>query len=63
MIGTPRAWSGDEGSDEMSAAERVVLDYTNHRGERFERTIIPFGLRFGTIEWLLDPQWLLDAYD
>lgn len=41
----------------------VVIDYTNHRGERSERTILPSGIYFGTTEWHPGPQWLLDAFD
>lgn len=42
----------------------VVIDYTNHRGERAERTIVPRVVWFGMTRWHPDiPQWLLDAID
>ena len=42
----------------------VVIDYTNHRGERSERIIAPIGsVRFSQNEWHPDQQWLLDAVD
>jgi predicted DNA-binding transcriptional regulator YafY len=47
----------------MSDAETVVIDYTNHRGVRVARTIVPRELRWGTSPWHPEPQWLLEAYD
>jgi len=41
----------------------VGIDYTNWRGERTLREIIPISIRFGTSEWHPEPQWLLLAYD
>lgn len=41
----------------------VVIDYTNHRGERSERTILPQRMFFGANEWHTDPQWLVEAMD
>lgn len=41
----------------------VVIDYTNHRGERGERTIEPFRLFHGTSEWHDGLQWFLSAWD
>ncbi len=43
----------------------VVIDYTNWRGERSERRIIPNmeSLWFGFNDWHREAQWLLDAYD
>jgi len=41
----------------------VVIDYTNYRGERAERRILPDRLWFGAAEWHPDPQWILDAWD
>lgn len=45
--------------------EQVLIDYTNHRGERAFRQIAPSdtSLRFGSNEWHPDRQWLLYAYD
>lgn len=41
----------------------VVIDYTNYRGERSERRIIPISIKYEYNEWHPDKQWLLSAYD
>jgi predicted DNA-binding transcriptional regulator YafY len=41
----------------------VVIDYTNHRGERSLRRVEPDRHYFGSAEWHPEPQWLLDALD
>lgn len=41
----------------------VDVDYTNWRGERRTRTIIPVSIRFGSTAWHTVPQWLLSAVD
>lgn len=41
----------------------VVIDYTNHRGERAKRLIEPIALRWGKTQWHPEPQLLLEAYD
>lgn len=41
----------------------VLIDYTNHRGERFSRRIRPVRIWFGKTEWHPDAQWLLEAFD
>lgn len=41
----------------------VNIDYTNWRGERSIRTIIPYSIRFGISGWHTEPQWLLRAFD
>lgn len=41
----------------------VAIDYTNWRGERRLRTIVPLCIRFGTTEWHKTPCWLMDAHD
>jgi hypothetical protein len=41
----------------------VLIDYTNHRGERAIRRIIPVSIRYATSEWHTRPQWLLIAFD
>jgi predicted DNA-binding transcriptional regulator YafY len=41
----------------------VEIDYTNYRGERTGREIMPISIRFGTNEWHTDEQWLLLARD
>lgn len=41
----------------------VDIDYTNWRGERAIRRIIPIDLHFDANQWHPEPQWLLLAYD
>jgi hypothetical protein len=43
----------------------VIIDYTNYRGRRRLRRVIPTGhkLHWGTTEHHPEPQWLLEAYD
>jgi ADP-ribose pyrophosphatase YjhB (NUDIX family) len=41
----------------------VEIDYTNHRGERSIRRIIPIGIRFGSTEYHTELQWLMCAND
>jgi predicted DNA-binding transcriptional regulator YafY len=43
--------------------QSVIIDYTNYRGERSLRRIIPKGIRFASSEFHPGEQWLLDAYD
>jgi len=47
------------------ASRHVVVDYTNWRGERAERAILPIAgtMRLGSNEWHPKPQWLFDAFD
>jgi hypothetical protein len=40
-----------------------TVTYTNWRGERAERRIIPARLWYGVTEWHPEPGWLLDATD
>lgn len=43
----------------------VEIDYTNWKGERAKRVIIPHpqGLFFGANQYHTEPQWLLNATD
>lgn len=41
----------------------VLIDYTNWRGERALRKILPFGLVFGSNQFHPEPQWLVQALD
>ena len=41
----------------------VEVDYTNWRGERRKRKIIPLAIEFTSNEWHATPQWLLLAID
>jgi hypothetical protein len=41
----------------------VIIDYTNYRGERSLRTVIPVSIDFSSNQWHTEPQWLLTAVD
>lgn len=41
----------------------VLIDYTNWRGERGEREIVPLSLKFGSNEWHKSEQWMVLAHD
>lgn len=49
----------------MIPSGRVRIDYTNWRGERASRLIVPKvgGLRFVSNEWHRTPQWVIEAVD
>lgn len=48
----------------MSSRKLLEIDYTNHRGERTTRRVLPYGtMRFGTSEFHKTPQWLIPAFD
>jgi hypothetical protein len=44
-------------------ASPITIDYTNWRGERRVREIVPLRIFFGSNEWHKEPQWLLEAND
>lgn len=46
-----------------TTADIVRIDYTNHRGERRVRLVVPDRLWFGRVEWHDEEQWLLDGLD
>ncbi len=41
----------------------VEIDYTNWRGERAKRNIVPMRMVWENNEWHPDTQWLLEALD
>jgi hypothetical protein len=41
----------------------VIIDYTNWRGERRKRRIVPHDIRFDSTDWHKEPQWLVRAAD
>ena len=42
---------------------KVKIDYTNWKGERSTREIIPIRMFWGENEYHIGFQWLLEAYD
>lgn len=47
----------------VSNGQDVEIDYTNYRGERTIRHILPLAWRFGHTEYHTEDQWLLRALD
>lgn len=50
-------------TDEAAQIASVKITYTNHRGQTYDRTIVPGSVWFGISEWHSKPQWFLDALD
>lgn len=42
---------------------KVKILYTNYRGEKGYRVIVPQSIYFGATEWHPEKQWLLRAFD
>jgi predicted DNA-binding transcriptional regulator YafY len=45
----------------MRQVLRIV--YTNYRGEKAERRVVPERIWFGSTDWHPHAQWLLEAFD
>lgn len=43
--------------------KKIIIAYTNHRGETRDRHIIPIEVWFGSSQWHEGEQWFLKAYD
>lgn len=43
--------------------QAINIEYTNYRGERGIRKILPLKIWFGATQWHSDEQWLLKAID
>ncbi len=41
----------------------IEIDYTNWRGERAWRTVIPYHIVYESNSWHPEKQWLMMAYD
>ncbi len=55
--------SGDGASPDGTPQRTVMVDYTNWRGERGARRIVPDYMWWGSTEYHPKPQWLLRALD
>jgi predicted DNA-binding transcriptional regulator YafY len=49
--------------NDTDTARAVRIRYTNHRGETFDRRVVPVAIRWGSDLWHPTPQWLMDAFD
>lgn len=47
----------------MIESRDVIIDYTNHRGERSERRVMPLRWEFQSTEWHATAQWVMWAFD
>ncbi len=47
----------------MPDTNQVIIDYTNHRGERAKRVILPINIVYEATDWHPEAQWILRAYD
>jgi hypothetical protein len=52
-------------NQEQSIQEGIHLEiyYTNWKGEREIRRIVPLACYYGSNDWHKEPQFLMDAYD
>ena len=50
-------------SEKAEPAARVSIDYTNYKGERKIRIILPQMIWFGHTEHHPEHQWILEAWD
>lgn len=57
------ARSENERAESLPPDGAVTIDYTNYRGERALRTVLPIRIWFGSTAWHPDKQWLLEARD
>jgi len=56
----PVTWKNDDPPNLHGAAQ---IDYTNWRGERSVRVVIPLNMKLGSNEWHPEPQWMMLAHD
>ena len=47
----------------MQESKKVIIDYTNWKGERRERLITPGIFFWGITNWHQEPQWMMNAVD
>ncbi len=48
---------------EVDEDKVMVIDYTNYRGERGIRRIVPIEMFFGSTDYHVHDQWIMRAYD
>ena len=41
----------------------VLIDYTNWRGERAKRRVLPLNWEYKANEWHKEEQWIMKAHD
>lgn len=51
------------GMTESGLKNPIKVEYTNYRGERGIRTIVPISFYFGTTEYHPQEQWLVKLWD
>ena len=48
---------------EFSDNQRVIILYTNWKGDTSYRNIVPKSVEFKSTEWHPEEQWILNAFD
>jgi hypothetical protein len=56
-------WDGSLMTQSFYTGKVVLIDYTNWRGVRTQRRIIPQTVRFGSNKWHKEEQWLLQGVE
>jgi hypothetical protein len=57
------SYSKEFTGENLMNEQTVTIEYTNWRGEKGMRKILPEKIYFGSTEWHKEPQWLLRALD
>jgi hypothetical protein len=52
-----------EGINQISLNNPIKVEYTNYRGEKGVRTIVPISFFFGTTQYHPEAQWLVKLWD
>ena len=52
-----------EGMTDKCLKNPIKVEYTNYRGEKGIRTIVPISFFFGTTEYHPEEQWLIKLWD
>jgi hypothetical protein len=52
-----------QGMTEKGLKNPIKVEYTNYRGEKGVRTIVPLSFFFGTTEYHPKEQWLIKLWD
>lgn len=55
--------SADRLREAFAAVELAKIYYTNYKGERGYRIVLPLEIRHGMTDWHPEPQWFIQAFD
>ena len=54
---------GDRMKQDERPPQKITIDYTNYRGERRIRTVMPIAFYFGVNNYHEGEQWFMEATD